>query len=376
MQRILLLMQGPVYDDVNGYSTLDALRAIAASRFRDRLHVACAVWDDEQPDAVAAIRELADVVVACRKPSDPGSGNRNMLRAGVTQGLRATAALGFRHVLKTRTDFLLSEQLLGRVVALADADFARVLTTNVYTRFEPFHVSDMLLFTTVENMGYWFDPRPVFYEDAFAPEVQFARVFVRNRRLAYTMRLDDYLRFLRDWIELIDFAEAGIVWFKHPRVSRRLENRSHPLLLDRDGGPILGSLIGPRFVEFLRRTRTSPLAIATLISTCDPLARVGVLGTSWLLERVLRMRARHLSIPLPGGRTAQVKFGFAGRRHSYYTVAPDGPEYARSIDMTARSDIAGHGRPRERAAASNAPSGAFAVGIRRDLNASDRARAP
>lgn len=360
--RVLVVVQGPLYADLNGYSTADALRALGASAVRGRLHVVAAVWEAEPEAAVDAIRPLVDEVVRCRAPERPGVGKRNMLREGVSQALAAAEGRGFTHVLKTRSDFLLPERFLARVVALADAGFDRVLVTDVFTRFEPFHVSDMLMFSTYGVLRDWFDPRPVYYEDAAATEVQLARTFVRNRGLPYALRLEDYLRFLRDWVELVDFAGEGVRWFKIPAMSRRLINRLNPMPHDRDGGPLIGRLVSPRLVRLLRRTRVPPGLVAGVILTLDPLARALVLGLSWFLERVLRLRPRYVAVPLPGGRELQLKLGIAGRRHSYYTVAPEGPEYLRPIE-------GGPGRgapaPRDHGPVSDGIPGLFGARVRR-----------
>lgn len=265
-ERIGIIIQGPIATDINGRGTLDVLQALAASPHRSRLHICLTIWEDE-PAVVAGLTPLADRVVVCRKPERPGSCNRNYQAHAVTGALDALDQIRnkpLKYVLKTRPDIFLSDRFLERLLAMADSGSEKVLVTNLFTRYESFHISDMVVFSTAGNVRMWFDDSVVFYEDLFSPEVQFARVFIRNRGLDYSYRMEHYLRFLKDWVVLVDFHDEGLVWFKNPHMATRDHNRTYGLVYDRDVGPILTRLVT---VGFHKRLSTLPIGMRTLASS-------------------------------------------------------------------------------------------------------------
>lgn len=359
MNKVVVLIQGPIYTDFNGFSTFDVLRSLSASQLRSSLYVVCSVWEDEPPELIEELTRYADRVVSCSKPCDPGSGNRNLQRHSVSYTLAAIEHLGFKYVLKTRSDIILSDKFLRSLIRLSAGDFQRVLVTDVYTTLENFHISDLIVFSTFENIKYWFDPREVYYQDAYSPEIQFSRVFIRNKKLNYTMRFEDYLAFLRDWIELRSLDKEGLVWFRrskekvapedHARVNPHIHNQaSSPTLkrdisselpdalllgrvyrtlraklpwglrvflfyllktklvislqYDKELGPVRNRIITTRFHRFLRRTKIPLSVIATVLLLADEI-------TSFMVR----------TLPLP-----RVEY-------IYYTVDPKMSEHAKPV---------------------------------------------
>ncbi len=331
MNKIAILVQGPLYRDVNGYSSVDVLKRLNSSSLRSRFYVVCALWEDEPAEGVAEIAAHADKIVLCPKPERAGAGNRNYHRRGVSHGLEAIEDMGFTHVFKTRSDFLVPEAFLQRIVALADSGFEKVLVTNLFTRFEPFHISDMALFSTFTNIKHWFDQREVYYEDLYSPEVQFARAFVRNKGLEYSMRLESYLEFLRDWIELVDFEEEGFVWIKNLKVGRRAVNAGNSMIYDRDCGAILCKLINTGFHRFLQSTRIPLSFVSTALRVADPLVSFALVQSGVLLRDVLRIKPRYYWFKLPSDRILEVKLGFEPIRYYYYTVDRLAKEHAKPV---------------------------------------------
>lgn len=332
-RTLAVLLQGPVHDDTNGYSTAGLLDRLNASRFRDRFLLVSVLWSDERPEAVAAVRSRVDEVVLAEKPAAHGNGNRNFQSTGVAAGLAHLEGRGVTHVLKSRHDFGLSERLLGEVVARADAGFAKVFVTNLFTRRETFHISDMLLFSTLENVRAWFDPRTVYYQDLYSAEVQFARCFVRNRRLPYRFTQVDYLRFLRDWVEMIEWTESGVTWFKHPLASRARANAEQPIIRDRDSGAYMAKLLPgdyPRRLQRYRREVTlQTLAVAHRV--WDALFSYGLVVMDRVLSVPFPEGARYRRITLAGPLALEVKLGFRVRRYYYYLVDPYGGEEEKPI---------------------------------------------
>lgn len=234
MHKIAIVVQGPIHTDIEGFATVDIYKSLQVSPLRPNLYVIASVWEDEPPELVQELAWYADQVVLCRKPALAGPSHRNYQREGVSCALAAIEHQGFKYVLKTRSDIVLSEKFLHSIAQLANSGFRQVLVTDIVTRYESFHISDMVLFSTFPNIKAWFDPREVYYQDAYSPEVQFARVFIRNKGLNYSMRFEDYLAFLRDWVELRNFHEEGLIWHRHMKVDKQVHRRINPHLKGRD----------------------------------------------------------------------------------------------------------------------------------------------
>lgn len=312
MSPVGLLVQGPLYDLGPGRSTLELLRSIASAPSRDRFVVVLATWTSEPAEVMAQLEPLVDRLVATQQPERAGSGNRNLQASGVNAGLAALADLGVKHAVKTRTDIMLGEQFLRLVLEHERRRDGRVLVTNLFTRWEPFHVSDFVVGGALHQIRAWFEPEAVYYEDAFSPEVQFTRCYVRNAGLPYTMRLQDYLAFLAERIDLADFDDAGLTWFKRdPAIRSHWYARALPALGDRDAGPLLGRMVTSRAHRWLRRTWVPRSFLAYGLRTLDPLAEAA------------------LSL-LPAPLHARVRSPF----HRYY-LAHGVPEYDRPIERSA-----------------------------------------
>lgn len=293
MNKIVVLIQGPIYTNLNGWATSDILKSLCSSKLRCRFFILCSVWEDEPTELVRELSTYADKVVRCPKPSRPGSCNRNYQRQSVICGLQSIEQLGYKYVLKTRSDILLSEKFLQGIVELADKGSEKVLVTNMVTRYESFHISDLVVFSTFNNIKDWFDLREVYYEDVYSPEVQFSRVFIRNKKLNYTMRTEDYLAFLRDWIELKDWQEQEFVWFKRVvpgraelrllsdtitthkvyvffrRAYNFLFRATFAMVYERDSGPVVALPMSTTFHRFISTTKIPLPLIAASLAISD-----------------------------------------------------------------------------------------------------------
>lgn len=311
---LAIVIQGPLWASTTpGGGTRAVLEHLAAAQRRDEFLIALAVWEDDDEELLRPLERLVDRVIRVQRPDRAGSGNRVNQAVGVTSGLLAAQAMGVGYAVKSRTDVVLGEEFLARGLAAAAASDGRLLTTTLITRWEPFHLSDIVVGGTTDRLLDLFDPRTTYYEDAYSPEVQFARAYVRNRRLRYTNRLEDWLRFLADHVDLVDFDEMGLVWLKRGGPIRvHWYSRSWPYLVDRDLGPVLARPVSVRAHRWLRRTHVPPLAVATLLRCLDPIA-----------ELVLRA--------LPFDVHDRVGSPF----HRYW-VAPQTPEHARPLEPVRR----------------------------------------
>ena len=308
--RILLIVQGPFHTDLRpvdpkmgnrGRSTLEVLEAINRLPTRPRFFVQYAMWRDEPEEIRAQAAALVDRVALIEKPAEPGSCHRNFQAHSVTAALADVEDRGFRYALKTRSDMILTAKFAERVLALADSGSEKLLVTNLFTRLEPFHLSDMIMASTPENIGAYYKVTPVHYEDLFSPEVQFCRVFVRSKGLKYAHRQRDYFQFLRDWVELADFNEMELQWFKIPEVNVKEWNRLCLIMEDRDCGPVLTRVLTPRLHRFLQKTRLPLNLVAAAILIYDIVYRNICFGTSlkyWLTYSVHKDGPEYMQ-PLP-----------------------------------------------------------------------------
>lgn len=202
MQRIAIIVQGPIHP-----RTREALAFLNQSTHRKRLHIILVAWSSELPEVMDDLGSFADCVIRPTPLGEPGTCHRNWQAQGVHVGLQQVA--GCTYVLKCRSDLLLSDTYLEKIVALADAGFDGLCVLNIYTRREPFHVSDFLVFGRKPWVAAYFQTSH--YQDLFSPEVEFTRCYVRTRGLHYAHTLEDYLRFLRDEVEIIDFVQPHVV---------------------------------------------------------------------------------------------------------------------------------------------------------------------
>ena len=274
--RIFVLIQGPFHTDLKGRSTSEVLQAINALPQRDRIFLAYALWEDESDAMKAEVARSVDEMISVRKPPVPGSCHRKYQQRSVSVGLKVAQERGFRYALKTRSDMMLSSKFMDAVLNFAASGSEKLLVTNLHTRYEPFHISDMIMASTVPNLQAFFRPARVYYEDAFSPEVEFSRVFIRTLGLKYHITLHEYLRFLRDWVELVDFNEMDLLWIKKPDKTVKQINRHKLVMLERDWGPLLTRLITRKAFVRLQNTRMSLRALGALLLISDATARMAV----------------------------------------------------------------------------------------------------
>ncbi len=313
--RIAVVLQGPLVASLNGHSTAEILDSLSRFPLRHRLHVTLSLWEDEALP-LADFAPYVDQIVLSHKPARKGASNRAYQAHGVTCAMEALQALPNPPLcaLKTRPDIFLSHRFLQKIVDHADnVDMTgKFLVTNLFTRLESFHIADMVVFSTVENLLLWFDNADtVYYEDLFAPEVQFARTFIRNRKLAYSHRLEDYLRFLRDWIILVDFADEGLIWFKDPNFTSKAHNKIFGSLYDRDVGPVLARLITVRFHQRLCRAPGGLRMLAAYFLISDIAMRTAV-GFLPVFRRrrhtfTLLLNQGEHDKPVPGGKGERMR---------------------------------------------------------------------
>lgn len=103
---------------------------------------------------------------------------------------------------------------------------------------------------------------------------------MRNRGLGYSVRSENYLRFLADWVELVDFRDQDLAWLRPGGWDEGPDGRQLAswIVADRDVGPLSTRLVTPRAVRWLRRTRVPKSVLAALLRAGDPLAELLLVG--------------------------------------------------------------------------------------------------
>lgn len=166
---LAILVQGPVVDAGPGRSTYSILEALDRSSARSSFTVVYSAWDDEGDDARSRVGDLVDRLVVSSRPDRRGSGNRRLQATAVAAGLDEVDRMGIGHVLKTRSDVCLSPRFLRTAEKHLRSGSEWLLVTNLFTRWESFHVSDMLVASTVASLRCMFEVRDTYYEDLYSP---------------------------------------------------------------------------------------------------------------------------------------------------------------------------------------------------------------
>lgn len=257
MNKTALVIQGPHSSNVNNYSTIQLLEELRSNKtVKEHFYLILSVWNDESIENLDKLKNLADKVVILKKPEYSGAGNRYLQANGVINAiLEAEKDFNFDYVLKSRSDIKLSEKYLNYVIELKNNNFNKLLTTNIYTLLEPFHLSDLVMFSTKENIkAFYCNSQELYYEDLYSPEVQFTRAFIRKKQLNYYFKLEDYLKFLRDFVLLIDFKKWGLIWIKNDKICAKSFNSVPHIRTDRDAGVVLMECITESRFNFIKKT--------------------------------------------------------------------------------------------------------------------------
>jgi hypothetical protein len=272
--RVLAVVQGPLFRRLGSASTFEVIERLTGSSQGEKIAVAVALWDSESRGDIRQIERLVDHVHVLKTPQRKGTCHRNWQAYAVASVLDAHKNDGFGHAFKCRSDMLLSNKYLEHVCQRAEEGFDKLCVTNLFTRYEAFHVSDMLVFSKYENLRHFFGDYELFYEDLYSPEVEYTRGYIRGLGLNYFHTLEDYFRFLKEQVELLDFEEMGLVWLKHPVLTPTFGNHLRPYMLDRDCGPWQAQLISKQFHEWLQKTSFRNVRrFALAMQVVDPILR-------------------------------------------------------------------------------------------------------
>lgn len=337
MKKIAVLIQGPHSKDLRGFDTINSIKTINSfSDIRENFYLIASVWEDEPNEIKEEINSLVDKMVEAKKPDYMGSCNRSFQSQGVAQGLAAIDESEFDYVLKTRSDMELSEKFLKCIIEQAQSGSEKLLVTNLFTRFENYHISDMMVFSTFENIKAYFDPSiNAHYEDLYSPEVQFARMFVRNKGLAYSFRLDDYLAFIKDWVDIVDFNEYEIIWYKDATLTIKELNRHGGIIFDRDCGPFLTRLFTANSFNFIKNTKIPLFYIASVFLFLDVLERTFVYMLMKIFKRTFKNHFYFVDTyggefgkPIPNEQ-ANISVNFWEKMCYYFNIQADIDELAK-----------------------------------------------
>ncbi|MFK8111130.1 MAG: WavE lipopolysaccharide synthesis family protein [Rubripirellula sp.] len=235
-----IVMQGPVIerDDLT-YETLQLYR-----RTMPHAKLILSTWTDTDEAIKRRIEGLGVDVVVSDPPEHPGPQNLNLQVVSTHRGITEAKAAGCEFVMKTRADMRIHvsdadqfcRNMLEQFPITGDASQRqRILVTEFATRlYLPFHLSDILMFGTTDDLlEYWtpemcgpevhFEPSEDFGEllDQPIPEIVLCRRYLNDQ----TMTSDDlnrWWRLLANRFVVVDRDMLDLFW---PKYNYNVEQR-------------------------------------------------------------------------------------------------------------------------------------------------------
>ena len=146
-----IVMQGPTYAFTPS--------CLAYNRF---LHptatIILSTWKDQDPSLMQESRRWADIVLESDIPNYMGTYNRNAMIRSSLKGIEEAARLGFKYVIKSRSDHLITGETSEAIDYFARYESFQVregqLAVQLCTSWKcvPFHLSDQLMCGRTEHM--------------------------------------------------------------------------------------------------------------------------------------------------------------------------------------------------------------------------------
>ncbi len=223
-----IVMQGPIqkkyrftYETVKLYSQVYPSATLVLS-----------TWEGEDVSEFEALKQAGAKleIVQTKAPEFGGPGNINRQTISTTAGIKRAQALGLTYVLKTRTDQRMygikNLEFLVHMLSLFPLESGtkqknRIIGLNLTTttRYTPYHLSDLWMFGTVEDMStYWDygyvstkapDPKHPFVErDLFI-------AFLKKTGWKVENTMDDFLHALGTRCIIVGNESIDLYWPKY-----------------------------------------------------------------------------------------------------------------------------------------------------------------
>jgi hypothetical protein len=207
--QLSIVCQGPLPSPADQVRVFREMRFAKAMGFRTIL----STWENEVISDDA--RNSFDTIVVS---ADPGTTRYNAYRQSISS--LAGLALCSGPTLKTRTDIVLTGQFLAAIAS--DAERRGILVTNVFTRIHPYHLSDMVAFSSADILRdfYAIENRT----EAKDCEERFTLTLLSRR---FPSVYDAYFEpnkgeawrhFIDKEVTVWDFKAAGLEWLRCRRI--------------------------------------------------------------------------------------------------------------------------------------------------------------
>ena len=175
-------------------------------------------WDDEDVKAFAEIKAKNFSIVLSKKPDVSGVANVNLQIVSSSAGIKELAEYGCTHILKTRTDTLLSNQNLINYLEhrLGQGSYNSLLFSSFNSfLFRLYSPSDQVVYGSVENLTHYFDKPFDLPQDSsqFAEKLLFIN-YLRQFDFDCQENLKQSLVALRDFAVIADHHHLGQIWNK------------------------------------------------------------------------------------------------------------------------------------------------------------------
>lgn len=249
-----ILIQGPLLEDVTPW----VIRACKI--LNPGIPIILSTWRGGDLRILVGLNAYVDYTILSDIPKNSGYQNRNLLIHGVQQGIEFAQSMGFKWILKIRTDTMLTNESIANdiflqmesnnaVQATMGGLKSRLLTTDIYTRlFVPYHPSDMIMAGTTSDMSlYWgvnSDNRMINLGDQFWQSMTLEKASAHglftetylggsfaariNWQMKYT--LQDNFDFFKRLFYIINQRDLGVVWAKNMSPDDSLKNANRMLL--------------------------------------------------------------------------------------------------------------------------------------------------
>jgi len=245
--KCAIVLQGPLISKNN--FTLETVNL-----YKKHFPQSCIIlstWSDENVTTIKNLEKLNIVLIKNEKPSFAGQSNVNFQIESSSVAVKHAKKLGFKYVLKTRTDQrVYSTQVLNfclntlKKFPLIEKKYQieRIIAFNLNTFiYRPYSISDMINFGHVDDMEkYWspkFDLRKIEAPKASNfldwstqryAEVHFATSFLENCGEEIDWSLKGYWRAIADRFCILNAHEIDLYWRKYTRKEyRHLVYTSH-----------------------------------------------------------------------------------------------------------------------------------------------------
>lgn len=237
-ENFAIVIQGPICkkDDITA----------EAVKYYKKMYVGCDVilstWNDESDESVNKIEALGAIIVKNEKPIVSGILNVNFQLTNSLSGIKKAKELGYKYVVKTRTDQLICKPYFFNTMLMSMKHFTTadvnaqnqrivLLSSDYGNMFTPYFMSDFLYFGQVDDMIKLFsaplDTRPSFdmnegatrreySESVYPPEIYIIKHYLQDYLdFSCDDTIENYWEAIKKYFICYSIKEADVLWRKY-----------------------------------------------------------------------------------------------------------------------------------------------------------------